>query len=982
MSREKYRFLDLFSFEPDRPFPLDLALASTAFFLWFLLGCIEVRIASSRELMDLAVMAPQWQFRWPLGPWLVGTGGLLLAFRRHRLATLRGDGSLRIQHRLQQASLFTFVLLLIRLVTFWHPITHYFPYLTILWAPHSLWALSLLFALFLHFPSDGSPEHLRQRRVSSSSLTILLFLTSFAVYGLYALYYCQVTMLHGDEGQYLRVTQSLLHDGDMDLANNLGIGQIKEFHVRDIDVHQIPVAPTGRIHSIHPVGLSAALLPAYWFGLKLWSNPRLSTALFMALLAAVSLSLSFLWLIRLRIGQATALLATVIMGVTAPFILYSNQLYPEIPALLITFSLLTLLAHWQVPDGTYRSLGSAEPLRLSLATALLIGLPFLHWRFIPLTLLLGALLSLQAWHSTYRRTSLLGVCAVSLLGLCCLLFFNIALTDDWLGPFRPGNVYAAQEAIGFATWFTSLPGHWLHIGTGILNISPIYLLCWIGWVLLALQRDRRSFLILGIYGTTAVISGLHPNWTLGACFPSRFLIAALPALLYGLALALPVVIRHCTSMFITGVAFAISVESVAQILWLPEIGFMGENLLVRTINHFYPISIHFFPITQKGFPFYYFFFWTSLTLLFCIAVVRKPTRRWALFGSIFLAAVLPFLFGQTETTVGRLPGTTSPYAPPFIWGRPTSSPAIQKFPANQHLSDTGEQQLDGRLAAREPEHSCGLLCSAPLPVCTPGFYKMTFPDIEFRAPADQISGHLVFLQRYTLQTVSPWGKRISIPFLGGKETPTPISLSSQIKRPILGELFTEFSGTGELSFRDDLIHFFPTEKTFRAEEERRFTMANSGQNADRPALQESRHLTLQPGFYQARFTFTGSSFSTLFERQPPPIIMAIYTAPIEASHWSPRLKNLTQLWFNLNREHFTTLKSPLFFRPQVESVQPPWWLSIPFVGSTFFDLDFALSEPRDVWFLYRYEGPKDLSLDEIILYRFREENYAPLKEGL
>ena len=53
-------------------------------------------------------------------------------------------------------------------------------------------------------------------------------------------------MLHGDEGQYLRVTQSLLHDGDMDLANNLDLNQTNEFHVREFAVHKAPASPEGR----------------------------------------------------------------------------------------------------------------------------------------------------------------------------------------------------------------------------------------------------------------------------------------------------------------------------------------------------------------------------------------------------------------------------------------------------------------------------------------------------------------------------------------------------------------------------------------------------------------------------------------------------------------------------------------------------------------------------------------------------------------
>ena len=55
-------------------------------------------------------------------------------------------------------------------------------------------------------------------------------------------------MLHGDEGQYLRVTQSLVHDGDIDLANNLDEAQTKEFHVRAFAVHKAPASPEGQLY--------------------------------------------------------------------------------------------------------------------------------------------------------------------------------------------------------------------------------------------------------------------------------------------------------------------------------------------------------------------------------------------------------------------------------------------------------------------------------------------------------------------------------------------------------------------------------------------------------------------------------------------------------------------------------------------------------------------------------------------------------------
>ena len=135
---------------------------------------------------------------------------------------------------------------------------------------------------------SSEPRDLRTAYVAGA-----IFLVCLPMYVLYALYFCQVTMLHSDEGQYLRVTQSLVHDGDMDLANNLSIEQIKEFHVRDFGLNETPAAPEGKVHSTHPIGLSIALVPAYWWSLEAWANPRLGTALFIALLASLCVPCSF-----------------------------------------------------------------------------------------------------------------------------------------------------------------------------------------------------------------------------------------------------------------------------------------------------------------------------------------------------------------------------------------------------------------------------------------------------------------------------------------------------------------------------------------------------------------------------------------------------------------------------------------------------------------------------------------------------------------
>lgn len=372
-----------------RPFPIDLGLAAGFFCAWLALCGYDPLVAAATEALRLAVSTGPYQLRWPpLGPAAIGFAGLVLAWIRHR----RSPDAPHLQERLQRATLLAASLLALRLLALFDPLVLVFPFLTILWSPHALWALALVFLGYVHLPRSAGRWPFRTPYVAGA-----IFLVCFPLYVLYTLYFCQVTMLHGDEGQYLRVTQSLVHDGDMDLANNLSIEQIKEFHVMDFHVASAPASPEGKVHSQHPIGLSVTLVPAYWFGLEAWRNPRLATALFMALLASLCVPLLYVYLTRLGAAPWAALLATGMMAITNPMFAYSNQIFPEVPALLIFLVALIALSQWQSPGSVRRSWGRLEAPLLALLTLLLCCLPFLHPRYGPIGLVCGAGLLLQGW---------------------------------------------------------------------------------------------------------------------------------------------------------------------------------------------------------------------------------------------------------------------------------------------------------------------------------------------------------------------------------------------------------------------------------------------------------------------------------------------------------------------------------------------------------------------------------------------------------
>ena len=666
-----------------------------------------------------------------------------------------------------------------------------FPILTILWSPHALWALALVYLGYVHLPSIIGAKGPRTAYVAGA-----IFLLCLPLYTFYALYFCQITMVHGDEGQYLRVTQSLVHDGDMDLANNLSIEQIKEFHVSNFGLNETPAAPEGKVYSKHPIGLSIALVPAYWWSLEAWANPRLGTALFIALLASLCVPLLFLYLTRLGAEPWSALAATGMMAITGPFFYYSNQIYPEIPAVVIALVVLLALVHWQTPGRGYRSLGRGETPLLGLLTLMICCLPFLHPRYGPMGFLCGALVLLQAWHSRRRWLCLGLIGLVVASGLCGILTYHYTYSNDWLGPLRPGSGPWSEEPLDVATLGVSLPGHWLEGRGGILNMSPIYFFALFGLLTLAKLRDRRVIIVALLYAVTAGIYGLHTLWSVGYDFPGRFLVTALPALAIGLAWGLPPLLRRPTTSFLVAVALVISLDSVLLTLMLPETGYKGNNLLGRSIARFYPFQMHFFGREQQDLPLLDLTFWGVLAA----AVFFRPKRFGLRTAVVTFVAITPLLWYQTDAAITRIKTSRSPYMPLL-------SDKIEPFRLEYDvpLEPVGENSADpeGRLRARSGHTPAGMIGYSrmfmPL-VGVPhrGIYLLKFPGLQVDAPHGEISGYLTLSRRYTVPAVSRWSTRSNYPLIGGL-VPGDQSLIFDIDRPRFCYVHTFYTGTGDLA---------------------------------------------------------------------------------------------------------------------------------------------------------------------------------------
>ncbi len=432
-----------------------VALLAAGLAGWFVADSFDVLIAFSHERLRAAVEDPRWQPEWGFGGQLftaLAAVALLLATRSAK------SGPRGVDPLLPAAGL-VLTLLLLRLLALWNPVTDLFPWLTLLWSPHAGWALAGACCIAAARGLDASGEswsnrfRQRIRALPDSGIAAAVACIAFLIYAAYGIYIGQMTMLHGDEGHYLRVTQSLLRDGDFDLTDNLSNSDVTEYHSLRFAVHKAPASPPGKIHSVHPIGLSLLLVPAYWTGLELWANPRLACILFMNLLTATSCGLAYLWLVRLGLSRFAALSSVAAAATTIPLFIYSAQLYPEVPALLATLFSLVLFSHWLQPGRGYSRL-PAEPVLLPCLALIPSCLVLLHPRYAPLGMLLGGLVSLQAFFSTRRKAVMAGVIAAAGASLAGVLAPSTSLlpATGWApsAPATPGTRTPSSRRPGWS----------------------------------------------------------------------------------------------------------------------------------------------------------------------------------------------------------------------------------------------------------------------------------------------------------------------------------------------------------------------------------------------------------------------------------------------------------------------------------------------------------------------------------------------------
>ena len=341
---------------------------------------------------------------------------------------------------------------------------------------------------------------------------------------------------------------------------------------------------------------------------------------------------------------------------------------------------------------------------------------------------------------------------------------------------------------------------------------------------------------------------------------------------------------------------------------------------------------------------------------------RPGIVRWGLAAA---AALAPFLWSRGDAAADRLQQTLSPYMATLSKSDADTTPGTGYREFNTSIANnlfTEAAQPDGSLLARPGVTSAGMVSFSRIPRFTgapSGICQLTFPGLRVEPPDGQVSGHIVLSRGYTLPAVSYWGNRSSYPLIGGDVDGNRV-IQFRIDKPGIERIICEYSGHGELALDGTRIQaaFTPSKAEPSAVEVKRFA----------PELQEAaplqtgvRFSNLPAGHYRVHFDLAVSAvsaFRSLFERDPVPLRTAVNSGSYNSEWFSSKL----------DQEGWATVNSPSYQRPLEEGVHPPWLLSVPIAGDRARQLEFVLSDTRDIFCLLHYDGPADLGLSEIVLY--------------
>jgi hypothetical protein len=310
--------------------------------------------------------------------------------------------------------------------------------------------------------------------------------------------------IDGDEPFYLLVTESLVRDHDLDLANQYrDLARSATGRIDLVPQSGDPVGQRGERYSRHEPFFPVLMIPGYVIaGLP---GAIATVALFGALLARSTIRLFE----EEGIDDATTRKIFPLIALGPPILYYATRIWPEVPAAFFFVEAV-------------RGLRQRRPIRWSIA---LFALVLLKLRF----LLIAVAFLAQSVRDRRSRLSARHV-------LAALVIVALPLIVVWLISGSPTNVHSWRELIPGApkAMVIALFGLLLDGAAGILFQAPIYIF---GVIALTRWKSMPGGFRVGMTSAALYILYLLPRseWHGGWSPPLRYIVVFMPLLALGVA---------------------------------------------------------------------------------------------------------------------------------------------------------------------------------------------------------------------------------------------------------------------------------------------------------------------------------------------------------------------------------------------------------------------------------------------------------------
>jgi hypothetical protein len=327
---------------------------------------------------------------------------------------------------------------------------------------------------------------------------VILFFAAFLVYNLAAFVLVRNNVtFSGDEPNYLMTADSLLHDRDINLADNYARQDWFHFYDRNEapDIVLSPYTREGRKgrnfqYPINLPGISFLMLP--WYALASLLKGRWLTFVLKGSLSvwAALLGTQIFLLVRQRFKrEGLALGVWAIAAFSAPILFYANHLYPELPIALFSVYIFRKMTADEAP--TKRQL---------LFMGLLLGTFF--WFGVKYNFIFGSLV-LICCHALWFRHKMRGrvplflalpaLGAIVFYGAVYAMYGTVSPMAVYEGIQTPEHARALTQAIlsiPLSMRFDSFFDYFLDQRDGLLLYAPVYAFALLG--LISACRKRRS----------------------------------------------------------------------------------------------------------------------------------------------------------------------------------------------------------------------------------------------------------------------------------------------------------------------------------------------------------------------------------------------------------------------------------------------------------------------------------------------------------